>query len=78
MTNLLDVCPRCGQGPVVMRKVIATAELIAVCEECEAVWPAPTEPSPRGFEDLGEFLAARGLTPEWSNTADPGPLGTGC
>lgn len=41
--TVLAICPRCGQDPVVSRRVAGTRDLIAVCEECEAVGPEPID-----------------------------------
>ena len=67
----LNICPRCSQGSVISRRVVATGELISVCEECEATWLHPTQPAATGFEDLRLFLTARELKDDWSALDKP-------
>lgn len=58
-------CPRCGQGSVCPYRVVATAEILQVCDECEAVWPPGIDPTPTGFANLEDELARRGLPLGW-------------
>jgi hypothetical protein len=58
-------CPRCGQGRVGAYRVVSTGNTLQVCDECEAVWPVGTDPSPSGFADLEEELARWGLPASW-------------
>lgn len=59
-------CPRCRHGSIVSCTIRATDERAAVCDECEAAWLAPADPSDDPFSDLGELLLARDLAQRWS------------
>jgi hypothetical protein len=58
-------CPRCGQGRVNTYRVVSTAEMLQVCDECEAVWPTGGDPAPTGFTNLEDELTRRGLPSGW-------------
>lgn len=67
---LLD-CPRCHQGAVYLEEIIATAEIITVCEECLAVWVPPNEPNNVEWTDLTTMLLRRQLVPpNWTQLRD--------
>ncbi|MDE9364375.1 hypothetical protein PZ938_02045 [Luteipulveratus sp. YIM 133132] len=59
-------CPSCGQGAVEKMRIMATGELIQLCDECEATWLGDVEPLAPGFDDFGLFMERRGLRPDWS------------
>lgn len=47
-------------------KISATNEPLLVCDECEATWFPPTNPSRETFSNLGDVLRERSLPPLWS------------
>lgn len=63
-------CPRCGQGSVSSYRIGATAELLQVCDECEAVWPPGIDPTPTGCANLEDELARRAQPPGWEQLAE--------
>lgn len=65
MINAQLLCPRCDEGPIVLQRVIATDEVIAICMECEAVWPAGAEIILAEFTPFDRFMRARGLSDLW-------------
>jgi hypothetical protein len=71
VTRYLEVCPRCDRGPIVTKVVVATDEVVRVCEECDALWPDTEEPAASGFVDLTDFLAERDRSGLWSELAEP-------
>ena len=71
MARYLGACPRCDQGPIVTKVVVATDEVVRVCEECDALWPDTEEPAASGFVDLTDFLAERGRPGLWSELVEP-------
>ena len=56
-------CPFCGEGPLWRARFRPTGERIAICQECDAVWPA--------FPEAGRvtnytcYAGARGFAPLW-------------
>lgn len=64
-----QICPRCGQSPIVCMEISTTKEPLLVCDECEATWFPPTIPNREAFNSLGDVLRERGLPPLWSELA---------
>jgi Zn-finger nucleic acid-binding protein len=73
MTIISTSCPRCNQGPIVLERIRATAELIQICEECEAVWLDGTDIVLATFRTFYSFMEERGLSDRWlDELEDPG------
>jgi uncharacterized Zn finger protein len=60
------LCPRCGQGQVVIKRVHSTGEVIRICDECEAVWPAGIDIGVERFIQFDRYMSERGLDAEWN------------
>lgn len=60
MSNF-PACPRCGQDWVLPTRVVATGEMLQMCDECLATWPTGAEVLKATFTQLHEFLETRGL-----------------
>ena len=59
-------CPRCDQGEVVRAKIMATGEVVRVCQECDALWPDDVEVKKDNFKDFSTFVKPKGLKGLWS------------
>ena len=58
-------CPRCGEGPLLVKRVDATGELIRICVECEAPWLPHEGVSLANFRAFHAFMDVRGLSDRW-------------
>jgi hypothetical protein len=58
-------CPRCDQGPIVLARIRATAELLQICEECEAVWLIGHDIDLVTYRTFYSFMDERGLSDRW-------------
>ena len=60
------LCPRCDeQGEIVKAQIIATGEVVQICNECDALWPAGTQVGPTGFVDFSTYVRPLGLRGLW-------------
>jgi len=59
-------CPRCNQGEVVEARIIASGEIIHICQECDAVWPDTAEIRGDNFKDFSTYVKPLGLKGLWS------------
>jgi hypothetical protein len=59
------VCPRCGQGVLLIATIKASREEVVVCDECEALWAGKGERSATNFQDLLMFLKSKGVEGAW-------------
>ena len=51
----MSLCPRCHQDEVGRYGVLATADEVWLCPECEALWPGSNEP-PVTLDGFTQFL----------------------
>jgi hypothetical protein len=60
-------CPRCdGQGIVHTARIIATGEIVHLCDECDAIWPNGVEVRLNTFLDFQTYVEQFGLKGLWS------------
>jgi hypothetical protein len=61
------LCPRCDQqGTVLKVRINATAEVVHLCDECDALWPDDVSVTATGFRDFSQYVAQFGLQGTWS------------
>ena len=54
-------CPVCDYGTVVCYHVIATGDLVQVCDECDALWEAEEDLTSPSVSRIEQYLSLRGL-----------------
>ena len=61
------VCPRCdGQGDVIKVRIIATGEIVFLCDECDALWRQGTPIVVKSFTDFSTYVGQYGLKALWN------------
>ena len=56
------ICPRCdGNGLVHLVQIKATAEVVHLCDECDALWPSGVAIQFDSFVDFSEYVKPIGL-----------------
>jgi hypothetical protein len=58
-------CPCCDDGVVATWRVVATDEIILVCNECDSVWESADELPCPAATTVDQFLASQGLPLMW-------------
>jgi hypothetical protein len=58
-------CPRCGQGWVLQYRIRGFAEIVNVCDECDALWKDGQEIAATNFVAMSTYLCSLGLRGEW-------------
>jgi hypothetical protein len=46
-------------------RINSTGEVVHLCDECDALWPAGVEVAPSGFQDFSTYVAQFGLKGLW-------------
>jgi transcription elongation factor Elf1 len=59
------LCPRCEQGEVVEARIKKTAQIIYVCQECEATWFEKEKIGIEKFVDFGTYMEEHKMRPLW-------------
>ena len=60
------LCPRCDQQRSVHRvRIIATGEIVHLCDECDALWPSGVEVARTWFQDFSNYVAPLALRGVW-------------
>ena len=59
---MIAYCPRCDyQGIIEKARIIATGEIIHLCDECDATWLDGMEFRIDNFKDFSTLLESKGL-----------------
>jgi hypothetical protein len=60
------LCPRCDQqGTVLKARIVASREVVHLCDECDALWPNGVEVSEMSFVDFSTYMNQLGLRGQW-------------
>lgn len=59
-------CPMCDADTITTWRVVATAEIIQVCGECDSVWEEADELPGPAATTVEQFLSLRGRPALWS------------
>jgi transposase-like protein len=62
------LCPRCEQGDVVEAQTKKTAQVIFVCQECEATWFEKEKIAVEKFVDFGTYTEEHKMRPLWKES----------